>query len=193
MLDPHVLFERLEEQISELASVGEATSNEISVEARASVHRACIMLSLSALDAFMHEKAAQVYSAIVSSRGPDAALSGYLGVQVLRLQKADYESIVRYHLSFKTMVLPAAIDKAIEASGVVAADVWREIGIARGSRESRLRNMLDLQVDRRNQIAHEGDWDPASLDFRGITEMHFTECLNCIKETVAGIDKHWTV
>jgi hypothetical protein len=184
------LYGRLSKRIEELHALCKEAGRG---ETQESIYRACLVLTVASLDAYVHEKAAELYSAALRGPTPPATkMSTYLGVPAQNLQQASRLSLIRYRLSFKTLVFPDKIDEAIEASGVSAPTVWRSIGIDSGARESRLRNALQLQVDRRNQIAHEGDWDVIDFDFRHISSSHVYDCAKCISGVVEGLERNWT-
>lgn len=193
-MKPRQLFDELLGQVNALSVLGQSQEAAGEVESSSSIYRACIVLSVSALDAYMHEKTAEAFLLGVQQGLPatNASIAGYLQIQPQLLTQPALPSSIRYWLSFKTLVTPSAIDKAIDASGSDSKAVWRAIGVARGSRESRLRNMLDLQVDRRNQIAHEADWDPAQLVFRRISSDHVRDCTECIAGVVHNLDACWS-
>lgn len=190
-MTPRQLFEVLMKQVQDLLTLGAGQVVNATNSSPYSIFRACIVLSVSALDTFMHEKAAEIFTNLEQSTPGHPGVAQYLAVSPGQLNQQQLASNIRYKLSFKTIVTPVAIDKAMEAAGVDASLIWQAIGAALGARESRLRNMLDLQVDRRNQIAHEADWDPAQLAFRRISADHVEDCLDCVRKVVEGIDKHW--
>jgi hypothetical protein len=189
---PLQLFNDLKSRVSALEALGKKQQLAGSTSEAESIFRACIVLTVSAFDAFMHEKASELFLT-KSASSPQVALSvaAYLNTSANRVIAPDAASVVRYHLSFKTLVATYAIDKVISTAGNDSAATWRDIGILRGHRESRLRNSLDLFVDRRNQIAHEGDWDPASLELRHISETHVYDCQEAISAVAEGIDSCW--
>jgi hypothetical protein len=179
--------------VEALESIPSLQAEEIAAkESSDSIFRACILLAVSSLDAYVHEKSAEIYlNRIAGAPSALSGIAGYLRVTEAELRTAAAASLIRYRLSFKTLVTPEKIDEAIDASGVQSGDVWKSIGIATGARESRLRNALTLQVDRRNQIAHEGDWDPVDVDLRHISASHSQDCRRCIKAVVDGLETHW--
>jgi hypothetical protein len=183
------LYNRLSKRIEALQDLCKETED---LETHESIHRACLVLTVASLDTYVHEKAAELYSATLQGPAPPTTyLSTYLHIPPQNLQQSGSLGLIRYRLSFKTLVVPEKIDEAIEASGISAATVWQFIGIDSGARESRLRNALQLQVDRRNQIAHEGDWDVIALDFRHISSSHVLDCTKCISGVAEGLEKHW--
>lgn len=191
--DADSLFALLNSRVEDLEGVAILQSDAGSAESAESIFRACVLLAVSSLDAFVHEKAVEVYlDRIATNPAALPPIASYLRVSTSDLQSATAASLIRYKLSFKTLVSPDKIDEAIDASGSQSSTVWKDIGIATGARESRLRNALDLQVDRRNQIAHEGDWDPVDVALRHISVSHSQDCRRCIKSVVEGLGTHWS-
>ncbi|MEV0961984.1 HEPN domain-containing protein [Streptomyces sp. NPDC049910] len=191
--DADSLFALLNSRVEDLEGVAILQSEAGSAESAESIFRACVLLAVSSLDAFVHEKSVEVYlDRIATTPAALPSIASYLRVSTSDLQSATAASLIRYKLSFKTLVSPDKIDEAIDASGSQSSTVWKDIGIATGARESRLRNALDLQVDRRNQIAHEGDWDPVDVALRHISVSHSQDCRRCIKAVVEGLGTHWS-
>ncbi|MFG3077877.1 HEPN domain-containing protein [Streptomyces sp. NPDC048225] len=187
------LFSLLNSRVEDLESVAILQSKAGSSGSAESIFRACVLLAVSSLDAFVHEKSVEIYLNRIATSPPALpAIASYLRVSTSELQSATAASLIRYKLSFKTLVSPDKIDEAIDASGSQSSTVWKDIGIATGARESRLRNALDLQVDRRNQIAHEGDWDPVDVALRHISVSHSQDCRRCIKAVVEGLGTYWS-
>jgi hypothetical protein len=187
------LFTMLNSRVEALEVVALAQAEVGNKESAESIFRACVLLMVSSLDAYVHAKSVEIYLERISV-GSTAipSIADYLGVSPSDLQSATAASLIRYKLSFKTLVSPGKIDEAIDASGSESDAVWKDIGIATGARESRLRNALNLQVDRRNQIAHEGDWDPVDVALRHISISHSQDCKKCIKAVVEGLEAHWS-
>ena len=73
-------------------------------------------------------------------------------------------------------------------AGLDPAAVWRECAFALGTRPDRLRLQLDLFYDRRNQIAHEGDWDIVQLDFRQMDKVHLFDCVRYAAQLAEAMD-----
>jgi hypothetical protein len=188
------LFSLLNSRVEKVEEVALWQGGSDRSESAESVFRACVMLAVSALDAFVHEKSVEIFLDRVADNAPSVeSIATYLRIPAQSLQATPMvASQLRYRLSFKTLVSPDKIDEAINASGVAADDVWKQIGIETGARESRLRNALELQVDRRNQIAHEGDWDPVDVALRHISVSHARDCRKYISTAVQGLGKYWT-
>ncbi|MFF2939465.1 HEPN domain-containing protein [Streptomyces niveus] len=187
------LFTLLDSRVEALEAVASSQSEAGSIQSAESIFRACVLLAVSSLDAFIHEKSVAIYlDRLAKSSAAIPKIASYIKVSPSDLQSPTAAGLIRYKLSFKTLVSPEKIDEAIEASGSQSSTVWKDIGIATGARESRLRNALTLQVDRRNQIAHEGDWDPADVALRHISASHSQDCRKCIKSVVDGLGAYWT-
>jgi hypothetical protein len=117
-----------------------------------------------------------------------AEVARYLGVALDRVTGSMAQGYIRLQLSYKTLTTPENIDKLLNVCGLVANDIWLYAAMGLGTRPDRLRLQLQLQTDRRNQIAHEGDWDPVALDFRPLDESHVNDCLAHVNGLVKQFD-----
>lgn len=66
--------------------------------------------------------------------------------------------------------------------------IWRDAAFALGTRPDRLKLQLNLFYDRRNQIAHEGDWDLIQFDFRNMEKVHLTDCTKYASSLTRAMD-----
>ena len=57
-----------------------------------------------------------------------------------------------------------------------------------GRKPARLRTLAQLQFDRRNQIAHEGDWDAIAVDFRACLDAHVNDCIGNLDGIVSQLE-----
>lgn len=48
--------------------------------------------------------------------------------------------------------------------------------------------MLEIFYDRRNQIAHEGDWDSVQLDFGSMQKAHLADSTQYVVTVASAID-----
>jgi hypothetical protein len=71
-----------------------------------------------------------------------------------------FEREVRRLHGFRTFQRPAAISEALGLIGV--KDIWPRLAAKLGRASTDVQGELDLIVDRRNRIAHEGDIDPSA-------------------------------
>lgn len=159
-------------------------------EIAALMRRACIVLTVAALDSYLHERGVELLVA-EAGRGTREAgtIAAYLGsVSAGQITGPSAAGYIRYRLSYKTLAAPSRIDELLEAVGVDAGEVWLDISIKAGSRPDRFRRLTDLQYDRRNQIAHEADWDPVAREFRDVRDVHVDECLSHVQTLVTELD-----
>jgi len=153
-----VIYEAFEQDLTEAVPLDELL-------------RAQIVLVVSALDCYVHDIARIRMSSILSSMTsyPNAFLS--LGVSmdfVIKLLQVSsaadtrmlFEQEVRRLHGFKTFQKARAISEVMSLIGVQS--LWDKVASELGRSSSDVRTELDLIVDRRNRIAHEGDVDPSA-------------------------------
>lgn len=182
-------FHRLLTQVDEIEAV--ATDADITKpEAAPILRRSAYVLAVAALDTYFHEQAAaKLRAAAVLGSPHDARVANYLGsVSAVDVSGPSGEGYIRMRLSFKTLVAPRRIDEVAQAWGDDPDDLWRDYCFSVGSRPDRERRQLELLYDRRNQIAHEGDWDPIQLQFRRVKRSHLEDCVENIRSVAAGFD-----
>ncbi|WP_144083368.1 hypothetical protein [Microbacterium sp. TS-1] len=155
------------------------------------LRRSAYVLAVAALDTYFHERSAEKLRAAALRGSPDdARVASYLGsVTAAEVGGPVGESFIRMRLTFKTLVAPRRIDEAVLAWGDDPGDVWRDFCFAVGSRPDRERRQLELLYDRRNQIAHEGDWDPVQLQFRRVHSSHLEDCIERVTSVAEGFDR----
>lgn len=183
------VFNKLIGQVHEAESV--ASGIEVSNPQTASIiRRSAYVLAVAALDTYFHEQAARRLFAAAQLGSPDdSRVASYLqSVAAADVAGPSGESYIRMRLSYKTLVAPRGIDAAITAWGGVPEDLWRDFSFALASRPDRERRQLELLYDRRNQIAHEGDWDIVQLDFRQMTTTHLKDCIGGVTRIAGGFD-----
>jgi hypothetical protein len=132
---------------------------------------------LSALDLYIHELVAQLM--LETFAGRCSKSPAYLKFQIStetvdRIRAAAspadaaaaFELDVRYQLSYLTFQDPEKIADAVRLCSTV--ELWNEVALKLGATPSTkvtkakdLKKDLSLLVNRRNQIAHEGDLQPA--------------------------------
>lgn len=185
------VFHRLTTQIDAMRRMAAQVAAGGEADAAAGCLRSCIVLSVAALDTYMHEQGVRLLEACAaSSVAGTGQVANYLKMDPTVIQGPSGNGLIRYRLSYKTLVAPEKIDEMLTAAQVKPDSLWMNAAINVGSRPDRLRRLLQLQVDRRNQIAHEGDWDPAAFDLRQIAEAHVDDCLSCIRPMVEHFDQY---
>lgn len=154
------------------------------------LRRSGFVLAVAALDTYFHEVGIRLLRKQALS-GPSEAqtVARYLGrVEVDSVCGPNGDGYIRLGLSYKTLVAPDSIEKLLAAGGIDSATVWLESALQLGSRPDRLKKTLEIVFDRRNQIAHEGDWDVYQLAFRPMEEAHLKDCVRHVTDIVETID-----
>lgn len=184
------VFERLLDQV---AHVRAAAARELGGghDTAPILLRSALVLAVAAFDTYVHERAtALLCDRAAQSAADAAAVSSFLRqTTAADVTGPSAEGFVRYRLSYRTLVAPEKIDEVFDACGVDVTRLWLEASIAMGSRPDRVRALVQLQYDRRNQIAHEGDWDSVTLDFRSIHDPHVNDCTAHLTSLVSQFDR----
>jgi len=139
--------------------------------------RAELVLVVSALDCYVHDivRIGMTRALAMSSGEPNSYLSFGVSMmfvkRLLRTSSADdratlFDQEVRRLHGFKTFQNADKISEAFSLIGVMR--LWDRIAVGLGIQPSDVKTRLNLIVDRRNRIAHEGDIDPSS----GITSKY---------------------
>jgi hypothetical protein len=184
------VFQRLLGQVQEIETVALELERTGLSQAPPILRRSAFVLAVAAIDTYFHEHAAQqLYASALASSSAADRVSRYVG----RVAAADVcgsagESFIRIGMSYKTLVAPAGIDAAMTAWGGDPTSIWRDTAFAIGTRPDRLQLQLQLFYDRRNQIAHEGDWDFVQLDFRPMRQQHLVDCASYLKQLAETMD-----
>jgi hypothetical protein len=184
------VFERLCEQVDELRAAAALLHEDGLPAVAASMWRACIVLTIAALDTYMHERGVELLCAYAQSGHANAAtVSNYLqSMSAAEATGPNAPGLVRLRLSYKTLVAPPSVDALLKAAGYDDTAVWLSTAISAGSRPDRLRALTQVQYDRRNQIAHEGDWDHAAFDVRRVSDDHVADCVDHVRMLVTNMD-----
>lgn len=186
----YTVFERLTEQVDELRSAATVEKAAGRPSTAASMRRACIVLTIASLDTYVHERAGPLLKTRAAVGPTEAAgVANYLqDVSAAEVTGETSEAVIRWRLSYKTLAAPYALDKLLTVLGLEADTVWRDTALAAGSRPERLKSLTQVQYDRRNQIAHEGDWDHVAFDFRRVSDDHVADCLEHVRMLVTHLD-----
>lgn len=152
-----VIFAAFEDKVTEAVNLDELL-------------RAEIVLAVSALDCYVHDvvRLGMLRGLPAATGEPDAYLS--FGVSlgfVKRLMRASsaadcaalLDAEVRRVHGFQTFQNADKISQALALIGIQS--IWPKVAAPIGISASDVRTRLNLIVDRRNKIAHEGDIDPS--------------------------------
>ncbi len=132
------------------------------------IHRASLVLGVSALDHFVHEFVRLGMLEVHRGSRPtnDANLSFKIPLAAARAGIADPEqndwldAAIREAHSWQSFQQPSKIADAIRlVSGV---NLWEEVAKEIGSDSKAVKVRLTAIIVRRNQIAHEADMDPSN-------------------------------
>lgn len=186
----HDVFRRLLSQVDEVEASAVRAEGQGFSSVAPILRRAGYVLAVAALDTFFHEHAVVVLVASGRVDLSDAArVANYLrNVSAALVNGPSAESHVRLQLSYKTLVGPKTITAMMDAAGLDSGSVWHDVSFAMGSRPDRVQMQLQLLYDRRNQIAHEGDWDFVQLDFRVMEQVHLADCARFLVSLAEAMD-----
>ncbi len=131
--------------------------------------RAELVLAVSALDCFVHDlvrigmgRAFDATATVPKSFIAFGVSMGFAREILAATSTADRDALadqeIRRLLGFKTFQAPDKISQALSLLGIT--EIWNKVGTAIGVDSVTARKQLEVIVDRRNRIAHEGDIDP---------------------------------
>ncbi|WP_156155628.1 hypothetical protein [Frigoribacterium sp. MEB024] len=184
------VFERLMAQVEQVEEAALRAERDGYLESAPILRRSAFVLAVASVDTYFHERVVAMLSSRIR-RGPDevTAIVSYLrrGTDQ-ELSGSDGLGHIRLALSYKTLVSPDMIDKALLAGGVDPQAIWLSAALKIGSRPDRIRLQLQLYYDRRNQIAHEGDWDAIQLEFRAMQQAHLEDCTKQLAMIIRAVE-----
>lgn len=159
--------------------------------------RAQIVLSVSALDFYVHEVTLLGMLEVYTGKRPPTPPFEKYRISVGAMMSgfpaggtAWLESEIRERHSFLSFQQPEKIADALRLFS--DAKLWSEVAGKLGVDESSTKATLRLIVDRRNKIAHEADIDPSYPGSRWpITESDAINCKDFVSRLVEAI--HTTV
>jgi hypothetical protein len=184
------IFNRLISQVYEVEAAAVRAETGGFAATAPILRRSGFVLAVASIDTYFHEQAARLLTgAALRSATAAACVANYVqSVSAGDVSGVAGESHIRMRLSYKTLVSPKNIDAAMSAADIDMSIVWRDTAFALGTRPDRLRLQLDLMYDRRNQIAHEGDWDLVQLDFRSMEKAHLADCTRYVSTLTHSMD-----
>jgi hypothetical protein len=183
------VFERLLEQVRNVEAAAYRAADSGHLESVPTLLRSAYVLTVAAFDTYAHERGIELLVREAAASGDSADRVGrFLSRRVDFVCGEHAAAHIRLALSYKTLVSPDSLDKLLLAIGLDAEEVWLSCAIALGSRPDRLRLQLQLIYDRRNQIAHEGDWDVVQIEFRPMEYAHLNDCIDHVEKVVRSLD-----
>lgn len=186
------IFERLIGQVDQVEVAAFRAERDGHFEDAPILRRSAFVLAVASIDTFFHEHAVDLLRAAALRSGSDAvSVANYCkSVSATDVAGPYGEEHIRMRLSYKTLVSPRSIDTALGAAGLDFESIWRHTAFELGTRPERLRIQLELLYDRRNQIAHEGDWDYIQLEFRNMERAHLKDCTTNLRTLARTMDTH---
>lgn len=183
------VFRRLLEQV-ELVEAAAVRAEQEGFDSAPVLRRSGYVLAVAGIDTYFHEQAARLLTAEAAVGAISAGrVANYLqSVKASDVAGRFGASFVRLRLSYKTLVGPRAVDAMLLACGRDPEAVWRDVAFRSRTRPDRLKLQLQLFYDRRNEIAHEGDWDSVQLDFRVMEQVHLADCVRFITSVAEDMD-----
>jgi enamine deaminase RidA (YjgF/YER057c/UK114 family) len=184
------IFNRLISQVDEVEAAAARAEADGFAATAPILRRSGFVLAVASIDTYFHEQATRLLTAAALRSATEArTVANYAqSVSANDVSGPSGESHIRMRLSYKTLVSPRNVDAAMTAAGIDMSAVWRDTAFALGTRPDRLRLQLELFYDRRNQIAHEGDWDLIQLDFRKMERAHLEDCTRYASGLSRSID-----
>jgi hypothetical protein len=184
------IFNRLISQVDEIEAAAARAATDGFAATAPVLRRSGFVLAVASIDTYFHEQATRLLTAAALRSAAEATVVANYAQNVSGSDVSGTagESHIRMRLSYKTLVSPKSIDAAMTAAGIDPSIVWRDTAFALGTRPDRLRLQLDLLYDRRNQIAHEGDWDLVQLDFRNMEKAHLDDCTRYASTLTGAMD-----
>ncbi|MGN7726763.1 HEPN domain-containing protein [Luteimonas sp. 22616] len=151
--------------------------------------RAQIVLSVSALDYYVHEVTVLGMKEIFESRRPPttAFLKYRVSVAVASSGSAAvFEAEVRERHSFLSFQQPEKVADAVRLFSEI--DLWKAVASAMSTTDRAVKDQLKLLIDRRNKIAHEADLIPGVFGERWpIETADVTRSLSFVRNICEGI------
>jgi hypothetical protein len=187
----YTVFQRLIGQVDDIRDAAAREAAAGFAQSAPVLLRSGLVLTVAAFDTYVHEQGVKLLKQRARVGATEAqAVVQYLGrLSLSDLTGPNAEGYIRYRLSYRTLVAPDKVSELFAAAGLNADDLWLGAAIALGSRPDRLKLHTQLQYERRNQIAHEGDWDFVALAFRPLEDAHLDDCVRCLCGLVHAWDQ----
>lgn len=154
--------------------------------------RAQIVLTVSALDYFVHEiTVIGILDIFNNTRPPTDAfkrqkVSGYLLIGASAGSAAHFEEDLRQRHSLLSFQQPDKISDAIRLFS--NKSLWIEVGIRLSKNADDIKRQIRLIVERRNKIAHQADIDPSYPGARWpISATDTTSAMDFVEEICEAI------
>lgn len=193
-LDPfHISISRIRDLIAIHNSVKSQSTSALDLS---DILRAALVLSVSALDYYVHEVVKLGMLEIHRGNRPEPPGFSRFQISLGSARQAmnvssniDYwlENEIQQRHSYKSFQQPDKIADAIRL--ISGQKLWQEVGNVIGKSATDIKKELNIIVERRNKIAHEADIDPTlGLGNRwSISESMVIDAIDFIEEVVNTI------
>ncbi|MDP3878243.1 MAG: HEPN domain-containing protein [Methylobacter sp.] len=160
--------------------------------------RAEIVLSVSALDCFIHDLIKQgMVETYQDNRTPSSQFSTYqIPVKFLKLiEKSDrlddklayLENAIKENNSKDSYQSPKGIEYALQLINITS--LWKKVASLMNLKAEDIKGELSLIVDRRNKIAHEADYDALTGSKYPIDRQNINDVIQFIENFCESIYK----
>jgi len=168
----------------------------------ADILRAAVVISVSAMDAYFHEKIPENIARLVRAKKGknlpgkfvDTIKSGashdkLIGIFFQKRPLSHIVTIVRKSMTDRTYQDPSKIEDVLKIVGVT--DVWYKVGRKLKLRKEKAKTYIQGYVTRRHQIVHRGDYGQTKKtknQLKPITRPYAERCVREVKRFVEAID-----
>ena len=183
----HISINRVRDLIAVHNSVKAQSTSALDLS---DILRAALVLSVSALDFYIHEIVKLGMLEIYRGLRPEPPAFSRFQVSLGSTREGlsiALEDEIRQRHSYKSFQQPKNIADAIRL--ISDKKLWEEVGKNMGRPAKDVKQQLSIIVDRRNKIAHEADIDPTfGLGNRwGIDESLVSDTVDFIEQLVESI------
>lgn len=201
--DAHGIFACCITRAQNLIKIHEAAHGKSSKPERylSDAHRAAIVLSISALDAFVRSFVIARIRALLAERS--AVLPTQLATQIKSFLKDDVlleaarkddlldrvEKAFREDFEKRSFQGTRQITECLKLVGY--NDIFHDVAVHAGENEDTMRRKLDAFTKRRHVIAHRGDFDLTKNppEEHSVTKREATECIKLVTLIAGSISK----
>lgn len=159
------------------------------------IQRAAIVMAVSAMDYYVHEKTRSGMNEVLAGLRPLTPAFTRFPVSIsLTLEARRNPSVndwldeaVRAHHGHRPFLKTDDIADALRL--ITTVQLWNEVATHLGSLSATVKTQIKAIVDRRNKIAHEADLDPTQPGRRWpIDDALATDAVNYVEKVVQAMD-----
>jgi hypothetical protein len=166
------------------------------VEQAQEILRAEVVLSVSALDCFIHDLIKQgMIETYQGNRAASNLFSTYqIPLKYLQLiensesqdaKLAYLENSIKEYNSKDSYQSPKSIEYALQLINITS--IWKNLAVLMGMRAEDIKGELSLIIDRRNKISHEADYNPLTGSKYPIDRQNINDVIQFIEKICESI------